>query len=373
MLAFARERGAIQRRAIFTFEEDEQEEANVDEMDESDNDEEEEEDDDQRECIDTEPFVFPPPNPPLEFNDTIQCMRFTPTAIPQSVPAIKPGVLKGLASNEELTRRQKRTVCGHMCMPMPVESSPIVALFMTKVADGAAMPWKPRYVSWMMSAFHVRELYLACINGLIEFHKEMTPEKIEAAHNSLKDQLFMLEQRQDERVAQLFVLAKQDPYKNTQQCLVQFVKYLEEYSLYYLHLFEWFLFTTLIELHCPPDGIKLEHVLTRPVPVTLEMCVDKVVTRQMVVDFFAIKVPAFQERDAAIADYEYVPKQTINLQQLPHRITVHPTTKQVKYNCPANTVYNGYIDVLTIYEYFCFCDTENVLGDSFPWDPNTWV
>lgn len=370
MLAFSRERGAIQRRAIFTFEEDEEEEEEEQEekMDEG---EDEEDSGSERECVDTEPFVFPVPNPPLEYNDTIQCMRFTPTAIPASIPVIKPGVLKGLASNQEFTSKQKRTVCGHKCMPMPVESSPIVALFMTKVADGAAMPWKPRYVSWMLSTFHVRELYLACINGLIDFHKDMTPEKIEAAHNSLKDQLVMLEERQDERVAELFLLARQDPQKNTQQCLLRFIAYLEEYSIYYIHLFERFLFTTLIELH--GGGLLLEHVLTRAVLVTLDMCIDKVVTRNLVVDFFAIKVPAFQKRDAEIADYEYVTKDTLNLQQLPHRITVHPTSKQVKYNCPANWVYQGYIDVLTIYEYFCFCDTENVLGDSFSWDPNSWM
>ena len=323
----------------------------------------------------TEQFVFPVAIPPLEFNETIHCMRFTPTMIPPSTPAILPGVMKGLASNVALTTQQKRTVCGHKTLPMPVESSPIVSLFMTKVADGASMPWKPRYVSWMMSTFHVRELYTACINGLIEFHKDMTPDKIEAAHEDLKGQLVLLETKQDKHVEELLHLARADPLKNTAPCLAKFVDYLEEYAIYYLNLFERFLFVTLIELHAleqGDQGIRLEHVLTRRVPVTLEMCTDPVGVRQLVVDFFAIKVPAFHKRDAEIADYDYVPKQTINLQQLPHRIIVHPHTKQIKYNCPASSVYNGYIDILTIYEYFCFSDTENVLGNDFPWDPNSW-
>jgi hypothetical protein len=259
---------------------------------------------------------------------------------------------------------------------MPVESSPLVSLFMTKVADGATMPWKPKYVSWMMSVFHVRELYLACINGLIDFHKDMTPDIIEAAHEELKEQIVLAENLQDERVTELLKLAKQDPIRNTPTCLVKFIQYLEEYAINYLHQFERFLYVTLLEKHAleqGDNGIRLEHVLTRNVPVTLEMCSNPVDVRKFVVDFFAIKVQAFQKRDAEVADYEYVPKQTLDLAQLPFRIIVHPSTNQIKYNCPASSVYRGYIDILTIYEYFRFCDTENILGDDFPWDPNSWV
>lgn len=320
----------------------------------------------------TESFVFPEPAPFLEENATTKCIRFTPTAIPPSIPKIPPGIMKGLAVIKDLTIAQKRTICGHMCMPMPVNSSPVVCLFMTKVVDGAIIPWKPQYVNYMLSVFQLREFMLATINGLIEFHATMTQEKIQYAFEEFKAQVALYERTQETRVNELFLAARANP-ASTARHLLQFIEYLEDYTLYYIHTIERFLYTTLIEPHCSEEfPLTLANVLTPNVKPSLDMCLDPLGVRKCVVDFFAMKVAVFKKHDAEVADVDYVHKETLNPEQLQHRIAVHPQTKQIIINCPQQTVYRGYIDLLTIYEYFHFCDSQNILGNEHPWDVNSW-
>lgn len=320
----------------------------------------------------TEPFQFPEPRPPFEVNQTTRCVRFIPTVIPNTLPNIQPGIMKGLASIKELTIGQKRTICGHMCMPMPVESSPIVSLFMTKVTGGASIPWKPQYINYMLSVFQLREFMLAIVNGLIPFHQTMTQEKIQYAFDEFKAHIAFYEHLQERRARELLCTAKANPAM-TPDVLKQFISYLEEYSFYYIHSIERFIYITIIEPHLTPEhNLTLANFLTSNAQPTLSACLDPISTRKYVSDFFAIKVAVFKKHDDEVCDVDYVKKDTLNVQQLPHRIAVHPQTKELIYNCPRNMIWREFIDLQTIYEYFCFCDSENILGNDFYWDPRSW-
>lgn len=330
-------------------------------------------------------YVFPEPTSPplLEYANDNGCdVRFLPDRIPPTLPVITPNVLLGLSSIAELTAGQKRTVCGHTCLPMVVHSSPLVALIMSRVASKKqqAIPWKSRYISWMQGTFQLRELMLAACNGIIPFHESVTDEFVHECHREFRSQMASYEYAQDERIQTLFAEARANP-ANTHAVLMTFIDYLEEYALYYVHSLEQFLFRTLIEPH--GHGLTLADVLTPNERPSLDQCSplkrtknapsDRYTARQLAVDFFLIKVPAVLARDAQVASQpDYVARQTFDLQQLPYRVEVHPATGAVRYNVPAGTVWRGYISLQTIYEYWLFCDTEHVLGDDWAWDPNTW-
>ncbi len=321
-----------------------------------------------------EQFAFPIPEPMVEYSQNGRDMRFylAPGIDTSSMPEFDPGPFKALSSVAQLTAGQKRTMCGHTAMPMPVHFSPIIALFVSRIPKGATMPWSSKNLNWMLSGFHLREFMLAVRHKTLPFHSSVTEEFIDACATEFHSQMGLYELHQEARIHKLFDEIAIDSSRS-RECLEQFVNYLEDYSLYYLHSIERFLFKTLVEPY--KTGLELKHVLTPHLLPSLHECNDMRVTRQYVIDFFAITVPATRQYEKSHAeDNAYVePRPSLDLQQLPHRIVVHPYTNQVKYNCPPNTVYRGYIDTLTLYEYFVFCDTENKLPADWDYNPNTWV
>lgn len=315
-----------------------------------------------------------------QFQDPVACLevadgkvRFPLVRVPATVVPFNPAVLSGLAAVQDITAAQKRAISGHMCMPMPVHASPTIAFLAAKVEKGAQSIWKPRYIPFSMSVFHLREFMEAARKGLFSFHKSVTESAIQDAFAQYLSQMRRYERFQEDRVDSLFMLLRENPAR-TAECLLFFIQYLEEYSLYFIHSIERFLFRVFVEPH--GGDITLEEMLTPNERPTLEMCENQLGVRQCLVDFFEIKVAAFLKHDAQVLEEGAQPpasREAINLQQLPFRIEVNPRTGQVKHHCPPHTVYRGYIDILTIYEYFLFQDTEGILGPDFAWDPNSWT
>lgn len=156
----------------------------------------------------TAPYVFPEPYSLFEVNPTTHCVRFNPTMIPKTMGSIKPGILKGMASLLDLTAGQKKAICAHLCMPMPVESSPIVSLLMATVSEGEAIYWKPQFINYSLSAFQLREIMLAIIHALMPLHHSMSDpknqHKIQRAFDEYKAQMAFYEDFQEARVSALF-------------------------------------------------------------------------------------------------------------------------------------------------------------------------
>lgn len=321
-----------------------------------------------------EQFQFPIPEPFVVYSENGRDARF---AVPDEfdisgIPEFNPGQFLALSSVAQLTTAQKRTVSIHTAMPMPIHSSPIIMLFRSRVPKGATMPWAFKNINWMMSAFHLREFFLAVDHAVLPFHESITTEYIKDCANEFRAQVGLYELHQEHRINKLFDLIALDQ-SASRHCLETFVNYLEDYSFYYIHSLERFLFKILVEPY--KTGLELKHILTPHNTPSLNECNDMRATRQCVVDFFAIQVPAtikFEKENAEEGAY-IEPRPSLDLQQLPFRIEVHPYTNQVRYNCPANTVYRGYIDTLTLYEYFVFRDSERKLPADWSFDPNHWV
>ena len=172
---------------------------------------------------------------------------------------------------------------------------------------------------------------------------------------------------QDERVKALHFRARTEGNRSdaaSVACLNQYVAYLEQYTLQYIHTLERFLFRVHLEprTNC---GLQLSDVLTPAnVTCTLRECNDPIVARTLLVNYYRTRVLAVQKRERELhVDDNYEPKQWTEggLEQLPHRIEVNAHTGAIRFFCPARSVYRGYTDALTLYEHFCYEDSEALL------------
>lgn len=298
------------------------------------------------------PFPSPTqPTPHLEWKGS----NYRYTEVPESLAVLLPTILKGMAVIKDITVRSKLTASVQNAMPMPIHTSPLLALLAQKTTQDM---WKPRYTGWMMSCFQLHQYYHATIHFLMPFHPSVKPEMIEKEKKRLSAQTNALIMQQEDTIDALLAEILQAGTMR-RDFVNKFIQILEAYSFNYVHLYEKFLYTLLVAPHT--NAIKLEDVLTPHDLPSLDQCDKPYDVRQQVVDFFQIKVPAIdkriQEQD------EFAPNQSITLQQLPYRIEVHKENRGVRYNCPPDTVYRGYIDLLTVEEYLRYVDREGKLAN----------
>lgn len=314
--------------------------------------------------------------PMIEYHHDAQSgkdsFKFLRNKIPETFPFTSPNLLLGLDSIDEISADQKRTLVGATALPMPVHSSPIVSFFATKVEGKAVTPWKPKYVNWMYSAHQLREFMFLAQSGLIPVPPTVSKDLVVTCYEDFEYQIDTFDTMQFDRIQDLFRMANEDP-SCTQQCLIKFIEYLEEASFHYLHTCERFLWKALIEPH-NPENLELQDVLTPYDKPTLGQCNNPFETRQLVVDYFDLKVRAFREKDKERAEEGYVFKDTINLDTLKNRIMVHNQTQEVRYNCAPQHVYRGWIGLEAIYQYWLFCDTGSLLGEDWHqrWNLSMW-
>ena len=332
-------------------------------MDEGDDDEDER-------VFDTALFEYPVPIVPMvEYQTDPQngkeMFKFIRSRIPASFPFTSPNLLLGLDSIAEISADQKRTLVGATCIPMPIHSSPFVSFMTSKVENNAVTPWKPKYVNWMHSANQLREFMFLAQSGLIPVPPQTSKLLAEECYEEFEFQINKFDTMQYDRIQELLKTARDDPAQ-TQACIIKYIEYLEEASFHYIHSCERFLWKTLIEPH-NPEELELQDILTPYDRPTLGQCASLFDARNLVVDYFAIKVPAFKHKDEERSEKDYIFRDCIDLESLKNRIQVHKQTQEVQYNCPAASVYRGYIGLETIYQYWLFCDTGSVLGPLEEW------
>jgi hypothetical protein len=320
---------------------------------------------------------FPTPEPRISVGENGRYFHFVSTEIPRGFPIMPPQVLQGLTSSVMDTNvKIKSLTCMHPCLPMPVHSSPLVALFMASTAKskGQDIPSKPLCVSWMTSCYQLLQFRVACMNGWIPFHTTIERSTVEEAEAEYQGQILLLERAHNTQMTELYAAAVGGNTPGP-RIMELFAIAMERYAMRYIHLLEHYLHTCLIKAH----GLPLEAVMTPDVQGTnlrLENAVDAHKLRRLVVEFFQFKVRLTVDHVKSYAGRAAAPAPDVpvcfNLDQLPFRIQVHETTKQIKYNCPANSVWKGYISGQTLYEYFLFCDIDNVCGangERWDWHP----
>jgi len=334
-----------------------------------------EEEDVSDEVFRIEALELPEPNPRIVYGERKQHFHFASDHIPLTLPVIPPQILKGLTSSVMDTNvKIKALTCIHKALPMPVHGSPLVSLFMTRVrTKGGPTPSKPTCVSWMDTCCQLLQFKAACGQGYIEFHKDIKPEILKKAEADYQDQVYLMETSHNNFMDSLYQGIRSGEIQGP-QALNQFASALETYSVRYIHLLEWYLWTCLVA----PHGLPLDAVLTPwngwTRDMTLEQTHDAGRARNLVVDFFRFKVPLVVEHiksygEANASEAAQISR-TIDLEQLPFRIQVSGTTGQIKYNCQQGKVWKGYISAQTLYEYLLFCDVRGVLRKAgWEWHP----
>lgn len=262
--------------------------------------------------------------------------------MPPTLLPFAPGVLKGLESIDDLTAQQKNTLVVYTSLPIPVCSSPIIALFQDNVPKGARPPKKQRYISWMQSAFQLRSFMLLVHQRITPFHSSVSNEYPLECHNDFLEQLGAYEEMHAQRIEDL-ILSEDDPAMDK---FDRFITYCEDFSYYYIHSCEHFLYKTLVEPH-GGTNMKLEYFLTpTQYKPTLFQCEKPQSVLRYVVDFFQLKVLATQKHAQRHAGEDYVARNPFSLDAIAQRII----------NASPQNLYRGCIDMDTLREYFLFLD-----------------
>jgi len=257
--------------------------------------------------------------------------------IPPTLLPLSPGVLNGLLSLDDLSQLQKCVLSVYSVLPIPVHTSPVMILMMDNVPKGAKQPQKRRFIGWMQSAYSLRSLMFLVQKKTLPFHVSITPEYVDECMDEFLEQTATYENMHFNRVEELHTF----PF--SQSVLEKFVEYCEDFSFYYIHSIERYLYKILIEPHGSAH-LSLENFLT-PVSVKpmLHQCEHPEFIQRFVYDFFELKVLATHKYDQRHAGEDYVQKNPFQLETLRQRITTN-----------VGSHYRGCIDGQTLHEYFYF-------------------
>ena len=305
----------------------------------------------------SELFVFPVELKPFVlFNGTIG-IKHDQKILQPSFPNFNPAWLSSLASDATENMSIRRSIASQDIMPMPVFTSPVLLYVMSKTDNS----WRKPIVSSILSLVKLKQLSKGILLGCVPFHPSVENGMPQKLYNQMLIQLKLYSKMQDDRLSIIF---KNEANEPMEQRLFKFINYMEEGTLYYIHMYEKFIFESIIEPHnTDACEIELENILTSYQRPDFVFNNDNTVIVRNMHEFFQLKSLLYKARDCE-SNF------TFNLAQLPYRIEVVNKTT-LRYNCPEGTVYKGYIDLLTIYEYFRFLDVDNLV-DIQNWNPGGW-
>jgi hypothetical protein len=274
--------------------------------------------------------VFPDPTPALTYGGDMLRSAFPPS---NALPPLPPGVLPGLAKVTQLQVVVKRLVGMQLALPMPVHSSPLIALL--------APPdvWSARYINWTESAQRLLSLTDAVRTGVISRSPALSVQQADAHWARYRQQTELIRHQQEDRIAEL--CREGQPLDAT---LERFVGFLEEYALYYLHTIEHYLFKMMLAPRNVP-GLTLAHVLT-PNETPAARAGDAT-TLKCCVDFFTMKMELVRrgQESCTLEDgFVYTPPAPMDIAQLRQE--------------QQHDLYKGYISRRALVDYLRFCDVE---------------
>lgn len=299
------------------------------------------------------PFVFPPSCYQVVIQSP-QHFYWKRELIPVTLLPLSPNVMQGLEGIDNLTGLQKSISAVYTALPIPVHTSPLVALFLDNVPkDCKQRPVKQRYINWTQSVFQLRCFIPLILEFAIPFHSSVSNEYPHECFQEFLDQTRYYEELHTERIERLF----SEETIGLGSVLQLFVDYCIDFSYYYIHSLERFIFKVLVEPHILNNNqlqnqVSLEHILT-PVDTTLHVsaCENKASMLKCILDFFELKVLATQKRDQRHAGDDYVFRNPIQINLIEQRIKTAPPDQLVM----------GCVDSITMKEYLQFCDPNNNL------------
>lgn len=184
---------------------------------------------------------LPVPNPWIVYNAP-GVFHFDWARVSASFTGVPPQLLEGFMGNRKYVDELRAIIHAEHALPMPIHSSPILALFM-KPKDGSTDNLiRPSVTIWQKSMLQLMILKEMCIHGVLPFHQSITVEDVQRHHEDWVRNV-------DQARAQ---------HQRLPTLETAFVQELEHFSYKCIHLLEYFLHACLVA----PHGIPLEAVLT---------------------------------------------------------------------------------------------------------------
>lgn len=233
--------------------------------------------------------------------------HFDRQRIPHALQTLAPNVLKAMAGWTEATEIHGTAIALQPAMPMPVHSSPLISMLANQhlpnetPAQMLKRPctWMPKYTSWVRSCYQLHQWKELALNDVVTLHASITPDARTKMVEEYYHQLRAMETKQNIELDALYDAAGSGALDRT-ATLSRFISLLECYSLQYIHLLEYFLFSLLVAPYGPT--IELDMVLTpndTPSLGDCQACGQFVVT-EVVRDMRVFLRSKYATRDAQI-------------------------------------------------------------------------
>ncbi len=321
--------------------------------------------------------VFPPSDATHVIEDpAARGLRFDKQGLPPTLIGIHIIALNPYVKLGCMIGTDKSAICSWYAMPMMIQTSPMEMLFAALQKDATEMIYSTPVVPWTRSAFQLLNLVRAMHDNLFPYHHSVGDgDGREYADQAMKNVRAFHEHTTD-LVMETYRVARETPAR-TQEQFLKFVEYCEEFSIHFVHCMERALWKGIVEPHIKAHKLAYteSHFLTPSKRYALSDVVDveRFDARQEVVDFFTTHVLCIQAHaKQSMEDAAHVLRNPFDRKNMGTRIVVHKQSGGMTFNCRRDTVYRAYVDARTLYEYWLFSDSNNILGDDWNFDSNTF-
>jgi len=235
--------------------------------------------------------------------------HFERKRIPHALQTLPPQVLKAMSKWKEAGELLSTAIALRPAMPMPVHSSPLLSLL-----DNQHLPdekpeqmmkrpptWRAKYTSWAKSCIQLYEWKVMALERVVTLHPSMTNEVLEQIDTEYERQSGIMEENQNAELDTLYENAANGS-ANAQVTIERFISLLEKYSIQFIHLLEYEIYSLLVAPY--GTAIGLDWVLTPLDTPSLDACqaCDKFTAAEVVRDMRSFLRNKYATRAAQQAD-----------------------------------------------------------------------
>lgn len=275
-----------------------------------------------------------------QFNESImeihpggKMMRFK--IPPSPIDGFSVQVLNAFNTNAEIRLEQMWYIHALPLLPMPVMRSPLY----NRIAYNPAQPWVPCYSDSIAMVSLLRMIY-ACYNSRELQYVEKNKVRIVEARNKYQARIDEIRERLQTMLNELYADNKK---LNERQSLEQFAALLEYFTVEIIRTLETALMSmfgltgNLLTPHCYPDASVLDKERIAGIPILYK-------------HMFTAKHTILNERLKLAGHKEEV--RYFHPEEIEERMK---TT-------PKDEIYKGFIDRMTLWEYYQSLDCEKILN-----------
>ena len=313
-------------------------------------------------------FVFPEPDMNhvqlLEHNN-VPLMRWIPTKIPQGLagkknkkkrkqymdPIVDLRVMMAMQSNHDNNADLLCKLAALPLLPIPIYQSPLYCMIARQGKGGT----KQRFTDSIATTRNLgllMEYYQVVYLGMPKENNDLENQRIRLIDQQFTDDLRRATDNLYEKIADLYhAYNEQD---NQKELVISCIQMITQFTFYYIHLQERFLYRALVQPKNTCLKIPLEQVLTPNKIVNIRQLPAQQLNTfpDAIMRYFATK-DHVTNRELLQTGNKHMTKEWFNVADFQRR--------HAKYQ---KVLYAGWLDPETATEYFKYLDVNNVIRDS---------